>query len=52
MKKYVHGIGPCYVLTSGERYMNKHGWRLVEPPRWNPDQIVRISKESKVNLIK
>jgi len=52
MRRYIYGIGPCYVLTSGERYINKHGWRLVEPTRWDPDQTVRIFKESKVNLIK
>jgi N-acetylglutamate synthase-like GNAT family acetyltransferase len=52
MKRYIYGIGPCYVLTSGEHYIKKHGWELIEQPKWHPDKVVRISKQSKANLIK
>jgi len=48
MKKYIHGIGPCYVLASGRTYIKRYKWALVQ----DEDQTVRISKESKVNLIK
>jgi hypothetical protein len=48
MKRYIHGIGPCYVLTSGRTYIERYKWALVQ----DEDQAVRILKESKVNLIK
>jgi len=52
MKRYIQDIGPCYVLLSGQNYIKKHGWKLIELPRWHPNKVVRIYKESKVNLIK
>jgi len=48
MKKYIHGIGPCYVLTSGRTYIKRYKWALVQ----DEDQTVRISKESKLKLTK
>jgi len=48
MKRYIQDIGPCYVLVSGRTYIKRYKWALVE----DEDQTVRISKESKVNLIK
>lgn len=49
MKRYIQDIGPCYVLESGRTYIKRHGWTLIENPKWHPNQIVRISKQSKAN---
>ena len=46
--KFIKGIGPCYALSSGMKYIKEYGWKLSE----NSFEKERIYKESKVNLIK